>query len=163
MVWGDEPVSALDGPDQHQVSNIRTAHKTVVQAHDTVLLRIRTITPGNQSVATALVTLRKHLAERQGDPLSYRVARKHRWCSRLQPARLWEHTHKFFIGGSSWRFGVGCGRGRTDCCTIVILLAVTPLYPYVVDHQRFLACFHDGRRCYFSLVAQAILRELCRF
>ena len=156
-------VSALDAPDHHQASNICMARKTVVQAHDTVLLSIGTITPDNQSAGIALATLRKHLAERQGDPFSHRVARKHWWWSRLRLTRFWEHTYyyKFFIGRGSWSFEVGCG--RTDCYTIFVLLAATRLYPYVVDRQRFLACFHDGHRCYFSLVAQAILCELCSF
>ena len=79
MLWGNETVSAPAVPRQNQVSKIR---KTVVQAHDTSFLRIGTTTPGNQSflidAPMALATLRKQLAERQGDSVSYGVARKHR-------------------------------------------------------------------------------------
>jgi hypothetical protein len=81
MLWGDETVSALAVPRQNQVSKIR---KTVDQAHETGLVRIGTTTPGNQSVLIAiftenvLATLRKQLAERQGDSPSYGAARKHR-------------------------------------------------------------------------------------
>jgi hypothetical protein len=80
MLWGDEMVSVSGGPQQLQVSDIHMPPnpKTVVQAHETVFLGIGTITPGNQSVATALATLRKQLAKRQGDSPSHGVARKHR-------------------------------------------------------------------------------------
>jgi ABC-type dipeptide/oligopeptide/nickel transport system ATPase subunit len=78
MLWGDETVSALDVPVQHQVSNIPRTIKTMFQAHETVLLRIGTITPGNQGIATAIATLRKQLAERQGNTISHRIGRKHR-------------------------------------------------------------------------------------
>ena len=82
MLWGNETVSAIDGPFQRQVPNIRMIDilKTVVQAYDAGFLRIGTITPGNQSVAiaTALATLRKQLAERKGDSQSDGIARKHR-------------------------------------------------------------------------------------
>jgi hypothetical protein len=38
------------------------------------------------------------------------------------------------------------------------------LYPHIVDHQRFLACFNDVRRCYSSAaVAPAVHREVCWF
>ena len=77
MLLGDETVSPLHGPPQLQVSNI-TILKTVYHAHDTIFLRIGTITPGNQSAATALATLRKQLGERQRDSPSHGVIRKHR-------------------------------------------------------------------------------------
>ena len=164
MLWGNETVSAPAVPRQNQVSKIR---KTVVQAHDTSFLRIGTTTPGNQSFVIrapmALATLRKQLAERQGDSHSYGVARKHRCRSRPRhkPTRYWGQTCQFLVDGGSWRFGVGCG--RTDSYTIIIFLGVTPLCPYVVDHQSFLACVNDARRCYFPPVSPTFLRGLCRF
>jgi len=142
---------------QDEVSSSRVLFKTVVQAQSTISFRIGTTTPGDQSVATAPVTRREQMAERQRDSSSHGVGRKHWWCRRPRPTRSWGHTCEFLIGGDSCRFGVGCG--RTDCCTIVDL-RVTPLYPYVVDPQRFrvLACLNTARRCYFS-----VLHELCQF
>ena len=78
MLCGDEVVSVRGGPQQLQVSNFWIRVNTVFQAHDTSFLGIGTTSPGNQSVVTAMATLGKQLAERQGDTESHGVARKHR-------------------------------------------------------------------------------------
>jgi hypothetical protein len=80
MLWGDETVS--DFPRRRRKDKVSSSiglglGKTVIQAHDTVFLRIVNPFPGDQSVATARVALRKHLAERQGDSSSHGVGRKH--------------------------------------------------------------------------------------
>ena len=150
---------AVDIPRQKdQILSSRTLFKTVVQAHKTEALW-HLCTPGDQSGTTALPTLSKRLAERQRYSSSHGVGRKHQWCSRRQPTRYWGHTYKFLIGKGSWRVGVGCG--RTGSYTIVILLGVTPLYPFVVKNQQFRVCLNNARRCYFS--PAVLLHEPRRF
>ena len=77
MLCGDETVSTFIRWNERQVLSSPTKiTKTVVQAHDAVFLRIGTTTPGDQSVKTARVTLRKQLAERQGDSSSHGVGKR---------------------------------------------------------------------------------------
>ena len=118
----------------------------MIQAQDTVLLRIGTITPGNQSVVTAIgtATLRKQSTERQGNPSSHRVGRKHRWCRRPRPTRYWGQTCEFLIGGGSWRLELGVdvpistplrsSSGSPRCIPMLLVLnASLPLLTVRVD------------------------------
>jgi hypothetical protein len=77
MLWGDETVS--DFPRRilkEKVSSRTSLGKTVIQAHDTVVLRIVNPSPGDQSVTIARVALRQQLAERQGNSFSHGVGKK---------------------------------------------------------------------------------------
>ena len=77
MLWRDETISVPGVVPKDQVSSSRIGLKTVVQAQSTIFIRIGKTSPGDQTAATAPATLRRRLAERQGDLSSHGVGRKY--------------------------------------------------------------------------------------
>jgi len=100
MRWGNECVLALLRILKDQALSDRRLTKTMGQAHDaTFLSRTGTMGPGDQSATTARFTLRKQLAERQGDSPSHGIGRKHGRCSGPRLTSYPSQTCEFLVSG----------------------------------------------------------------
>ena len=102
MRWGNESVSPLLRLLKDQASRGQSLVKTMDQAYDaTFRLTTGKRGLGDQSATTAHLTLRKRLAERQGDTTSHGIGREHGRCSGPRLTSYPGQTYEFLVSGAA--------------------------------------------------------------